>query len=130
VLWIDRAPTPGLTALREELRRERVLVDVTADRLTTLARAALYEYDLILVDGETDSSPSDPLNWLPDVMARCPGVPVAMRTMPVSYAGSVAAAKLGVFAHIETPDTVEAVRALLQQAKEWQAARRAGAGRV
>ena len=121
---------PALAVLREALRQARVLVDVTEDRLTTLARAALYEYDLILVDAEPDSSPSDPLNWLPDVMARCPSVPVAMCTTPASYAGSVAAAKLGVFAHIETPDTVEAVRELLQKAHEWQAARRAGAGRA
>jgi DNA-binding NtrC family response regulator len=127
VLWIDRAPTPALAVLREALRQARVLVDVTEDRLKTIARAALYEYDLILVDAGTDNNPADPLSWLPDVMARCPSVPVAIRTTTASYSGSVAAAKLGVFAHIETPDTVEAVRALLRKAQEWQTARRAGA---
>ena len=129
VLWIDRAPTPALAVLREALRRARVLVDVTEDRLTTIARATLYEYDLILVNAGADG-PEDPLEWLPDVMVRCPSVPVAVRTTPASYLGSVAAMKLGVFAHIQTPDSVEAVCALLEKAREWQADRQADAGRM
>jgi len=130
VLWVDSAPTPALWDLADALHRAHVLMDVTKDRASTRKRAGMYEYDLIVFDARAESGDRDDEEWLVEVVQQSPQVPVAIGSVAATYLGTVAAVKVGAFAQVETPQTVEAVLALVCQAKEWQAARRAGAGRV
>jgi DNA-binding NtrC family response regulator len=129
ILWIGQV-SEGLASMHDDLRRLEVVLDIAGDRAASLTYADAHAYDLILLDDHSGHSSHEHLSLLTELVTRHPHVPVAVGTTAASYLGSIAAIKLGAFGYAETPRTVDALLALLHNAQEWQAARRAGAGRV